>query len=327
MKQNSYQAIFCSLAVFLFIGCGQSNTSSSEDGNLDKDTTHVRTKIEPDQIQSVQKREVILDDSILGLFFGHFEPTSITGLLQERYDSMEAAIKTDEDYFTLEERFYNSSSDFEKNYFYKDPLYGVYALRKPNAISIHISTLTSDSIIGRSVCAGNERPLKMVSMTVKGDSTELILQEPGDDKYDGTFELILESSKGVLAGKFIPYFDKMPHKTLSTQNATFTYQPDGKEWAFDSDYFGKNISLEILNEEDVENQSKQRLRILRNIIYARHGYSFKNKDVREFFESYNWYVPISTDVRDQLTDIEKENIAMIKRYEAYAEDYYDDFGR
>ena len=33
------------------------------------------------------------------------------------------------------------------------------------------------------------------------------------------------------------------------------------------------------------------------------------------------------DIRGRLTDIEKKNIALIKRYEKYAEVYGDEFGR
>jgi len=38
-------------------------------------------------------------------------------------------------------------------------------------------------------------------------------------------------------------------------------------------------------------------------------------------------MPVSTDVRAQLTDLEKKNIDLIKRYEEHAEKYYDEYGR
>ncbi len=34
----------------------------------------------------------------------------------------------------------------------------------------------------------------------------------------------------------------------------------------------------------------------------------------------------SIDVTNELTDVEKKNIALIKRYEEHAESYYDTFG-
>jgi hypothetical protein len=51
------------------------------------------------------------------------------------------------------------------------------------------------------------------------------------------------------------------------------------------------------------------------------------KDIRGEFDHEDWYVPVSTDVRNDLTAIEKKNEALIKRYEKYAAEYYDDFGR
>jgi len=69
------------------------------------------------------------------------------------------------------------------------------------------------------------------------------------------------------------------------------------------------------------------LEVIRNGIYARHGYSFQNRRNRYMFEQVDWYIPVSIDIRTELTDIEKKNIELLKRYEAYAETYYDDFGR
>ena len=46
-----------------------------------------------------------------------------------------------------------------------------------------------------------------------------------------------------------------------------------------------------------------------------------------FDNAITWYMPVSTDVTSLLTETEKKNIALIKRYEAHAEKYYDVFGR
>jgi hypothetical protein len=41
----------------------------------------------------------------------------------------------------------------------------------------------------------------------------------------------------------------------------------------------------------------------------------------------DWYVPNTVDVKGLLTDIEKKNVEMTKRYEKYAVDYGDEYGR
>ena len=89
-----------------------------------------------------------------------------------------------------------------------------------------------------------------------------------------------------------------------------------------------NASAQELSSNMIENMYKGDLEVMRNAIYARHGYSFKNRRMRYFFDTHvNWYMPYSTDIRGQLTPLEVKNIALIKRYEQHAEAYYDSFGR
>ena len=64
--------------------------------------------------------------------------------------------------------------------------------------------------------------------------------------------------------------------------------------------------------------------LLRNIIFAKHGYAFKKRPLRIYFESQPWYIPVSTNVKNELTYIEKENIKTILRYEKYNE-YHSDY--
>ena len=45
------------------------------------------------------------------------------------------------------------------------------------------------------------------------------------------------------------------------------------------------------------------------------------------FEDKDWYIPNTVDVKKDLTEIEKKNISLIKRYEKYVEEYGDDYGR
>jgi hypothetical protein len=88
-----------------------------------------------------------------------------------------------------------------------------------------------------------------------------------------------------------------------------------------------NASTKELNEADLKNLKKLDLEIIRNTIYARHGFTFGKKSVRQFFNFVEWYVPISDNVESQLTPLEVKNIALLKRFEKYAEDNYDTFGR
>ena len=101
-----------------------------------------------------------------------------------------------------------------------------------------------------------------------------------------------------------------------------------KQEALTDDVLKLNASKKLLKTSEVENLYAGDLEVIRNTIYARHGYSFKNLRMRTLFDnSVYWYMPLSTDVTGQLTEIEKKNIALIKRYESHASRYYDVFGR
>lgn len=57
--------------------------------------------------------------------------------------------------------------------------------------------------------------------------------------------------------------------------------------AFSSDFDCLNDFLNI-----VKDFSKEDLRILRNTIYAKYGYTFKSKDLIEIFAQTDWYSPV-----------------------------------
>lgn len=74
-------------------------------------------------------------------------------------------------------------------------------------------------------------------------------------------------------------------------------------------------SARLLTVNDIAGKSAWELNIMRNEIYARHGYIFKDPELRRYFESQSWYRPINQDVTYMISGIEKENAAFIKRYE------------
>ncbi len=54
---------------------------------------------------------------------------------------------------------------------------------------------------------------------------------------------------------------------------------------------------------------------MRNEIFARHGYIFKRSDLYNHFAKKPWYNPQHNDVSHLLTQVEKENIRLIKAFE------------
>lgn len=216
-----------------------------------------------------------------------------------------------------------------------------------NKINISIDAISGGKIQGHSVVAGNNRPF---SGTIEEENGEfhVIASEPGDDKYDGTFTFTVEPD-GDLRGTWEANDKNLPVtvREYDLEKTEYTYNPEAMtlesvgytelyntynkaldmEEYLTEDVQRFNASTELLKKEDIENMYKGDLEVIRNSIYARHGYSFKNRKMRYVFNYVDWYIPLSTDIRSKLTDLEKKNIDLLKRYEQHAEKYYDSFGR
>ncbi len=194
-------------------------------------------------------------------------------------------------------------------------------------------------------------------------SKSFVLDEPGNDKTDGRFEVKLNGDS--LTGKWNAFNKsavKSPLKTLKLTKKEFVYNPNFMldkdsnlvDWSNPKDFVEKytdtdtgktesyttsknrvaseavfklNASKQKLTEKDLKNLRKLDLEIIKNSVFARHGYSFKKETYRNFFEQTDWYIPVSNNVDNELTPMEKENVALLNRFTKYAEDKYDSFGR
>lgn len=249
--------------------------------------------------------------------------------------------------------FEQDEDDFEKQkHLNVDEGYG---WNRENKINLSIDKINGQEVFGHSVVAGNNRLFKG-----KISDGRFTVKEPGDNKYDGefTFEIINDT----LIGKWKAFkkIDISKRKYTLTRRQ-FSYDPgqmlekaktyvnwnkfiedksmvefeEGifEEWVtatFSSatDLIYKiNASNTVLTKKQVENLKKGDLIIIRNTIYARHGYSFKDRPLRVFFDAQSWYIPINSDIKSDFTDIEKANIRLLLRYEKNAAEYYDYFGR
>ena len=190
----------------------------------------------------------------------------------------------------------------------------------PNMININLYRMESGQAEGYSICAGNFRKITGNYAALDGGKYKFDMEEPGDDQYDGRFEFTLNPATQEVTGKWTPFKDKgNSPKKYTLAKREFKYDPTKGKYP--------EASQRELNEEELSNLSEEELSEMRNEIYARHGYSFKNKDWRYHFEELSWYMPMGIDIRHKLTDVEVENIEKIYRYESYFEEYYDSYGR
>ena len=78
------------------------------------------------------------------------------------------------------------------------------------------------------------------------------------------------------------------------------------------------ISLSKLDRDFFRKYDREQLRIIRNELFAFHGYRFNAPDLRNYFEKKEWYNPTdltSEQIFNQLTEIEKHNISLISEIE------------
>ncbi|TAE51278.1 MAG: YARHG domain-containing protein [Bacteroidetes bacterium] len=314
----------CTL-LFLVAACsqpsGQSQTASGEMKAPEKGILPVSAKLS-------EKVVVAGEKDITGLWAGQFDSTAnqkkLAGFMRELYGAEDFEFYE----FISPETYSQIPADLRKSV-EKDALYGEYYIAPPNKLSLVIDQFGEGKVTGRSVCAGNDRPLTG-TYEATAEGWTMTLNEPGDDRYDGVFTVSFRKNDSLMTGTWKPFKPTVAEKTFTLYRSNFTYNP---EYHFNwPSRFGNaedlNASARVLTEADVENQPKATLRIARTAMYARHGYSFKNRDVRNFFEGFNDYVPVTgQDLRNLLTETELKNEALLKRYEAYAEEFYDQYGR
>lgn len=190
-----------------------------------------------------------------------------------------------------------------------------------NKITVLITKATTDSIEGRSIVGGNDQTFEGVLKT-NNSGIEISANEPETEKHDGIFKFAMSKDQpDKLTGSWQPYKadGNINGKTFSLTRRSFVYNPKAGEYP--------QGSSKLLKDDDLSNLMKTQLERMRNEIFARHGYTFSRKLTRAEFETEDWYVPNSADVKNELTEIEKKNIVLIKKYEKYALDYGDEFGR
>jgi len=105
-------------------------------------------------------------------------------------------------------------------------------------------------------------------------------------------------------------------RTSNNQKTSYTSVTQSPRWPWTSH---RRVTL-----RDIQNLSKAERRLMRNEIYARHGWIFKSADLQNYFNNTNWYKPagnysnrsrVNERVAQNISELEKTNADFIKRYE------------
>lgn len=75
------------------------------------------------------------------------------------------------------------------------------------------------------------------------------------------------------------------------------------------------LTERLATEDDLAGKTKSDIKIMRNTIFAMHGYIFKTQDMKEYFSKQSWYKPQKENVNSELSSIENQNIQFLKSHE------------
>ena len=115
----------------------------------------------------------------------------------------------------------------------------------------------------------------------------------------------------VLANTVSAQVPSIPRQNQGTSTTTYD---DGHQVAWGTQYDW--LSTRYATYDDIRGFDKGQIRVLKNSIYARHGRRFKDKALRQYFSSQEWYVPRYNEVPQRyFNKYENANIAFLHKYE------------
>lgn len=167
-------------------------------------------------------------------------------------------------------------------------------------------------IKGYSILNGKQTPF-VGSITNSGKIT---LKEQGVGAGFGVFEFAYGNNDAEMDGSWVSSTNTVKPKFFSVNAQQCQYAKGEGNFP--------DASTRLLKDEDLQ-RSVEELDYIRNEIYARHGYAFKDKAWGRTFAHEEWYMPCYSNVESHLSTIEKQNIKRIKMVAPYAEKM--DWGR
>lgn len=108
------------------------------------------------------------------------------------------------------------------------------------------------------------------------------------------------------------------HESWSPLSDKGEYEIGLKTGLINSNFPGKypQASMRQLSKEELIQMTKQDLKIMRNEIFARYGFIFKSGgEMDTYFRSQDWYNGQNRDVNNFLTELEKDNLKLIRQIE------------
>ncbi|MEI7485090.1 MAG: YARHG domain-containing protein [Ignavibacteriota bacterium] len=153
--------------------------------------------------------------------------------------------------------------------------------------------------------------VKKASDTVEKINTkvdkEITKEVPKENQQTKTGQNITETVKEKETAQENKKIDKSDVSKSSTETEKTTGGFPGK--------YPEGSKIYLDESDLIVYYGKEELKIMRNEIFARHGYIFKTDDLKSYFSKQSWYRAERDNVDNLLSNIEKKNIATIKSAE------------
>ncbi|HKG81417.1 MAG TPA: YARHG domain-containing protein, partial [Pyrinomonadaceae bacterium] len=79
---------------------------------------------------------------------------------------------------------------------------------------------------------------------------------------------------------------------------------------------GLDFTKTSLKQSQVQSLTLEDLKLLRGIVFGRHGRVFKDSEIKAYLEEQSWYKPNSEFKNSMLNDTERRNLDLIRIAEA-----------
>lgn len=126
------------------------------------------------------------------------------------------------------------------------------------------------------------------------------------------FALVLALTVGAVIPVNAQSIPSIPAQNRSNRNSSGTYESNGVVYGTSFDW----LSQRYCTYSDISGLDSGQIRVLKNSVYARHGYIFKDARLKRYFTSLGWYRPRKKTVSaSEMNRYEQANVVFLKKYE------------
>lgn len=197
--------------------------------------------------------------------------------------------------------------------------------RKQRKVAIGLSLFIVISIFLLYVFAYQKKaPVEEVEVKepiIKKAETLPKLDEKSDDEVKIITEEIKPNSEEENAETKSDMSDEAPEEQEIETEGTFSDKGSTEEIDYTNEDIEKDAFLfpsdsVLITEGELEKLDDKTVELIKNEIYARHGYIFTNRALKKYFESFNWYEPNEEYSPNLLNPTEKANLKTIKKFQS-----------